>query len=488
MKRIQILPLTLLASCLVYVNVLAQDDNVWSLQECVDYAYSNNLDVRRAELSRSAEEQYLIQSRHSRVPTLNFNLYQGWNWGRTIDPTTNTFTTSRFSSNGFSGNSSLILFNGMQQVNAQKQGEKSVEASFYELERAKNDVALNVVAGYLEVIFTKELLGNAQYQLENTRAQLERTEKLVNSGSLPKSEMLDLQAQLASNEVNRISAENNVALALLRLKQFLQIPASEPFDIVIPGFDETQLSMVSENAEEVYSNAELTMPEVKAADLRVESALIDEKVAAGGVYPVLSMNMNISTNYSNTRDVDNRRFATGDSIQIQGQPIGYLASDPGQIVLTDYTQPEFRTVDGYPIGEQWGDNLSYGFGFNLRIPIINGHQVQTNRQLARIQKERAEVNAQETRNVLRRTIETAYNDAQAALKTYDAAMKQVEALEESFRATERRYQNRASNYTEYQVANNNLFVAKSDLVRAKYDYIFKLKILDFYLGNPITLE
>ncbi len=486
MKRIQILVLITLAFS--FVHVYGQEGNVWTIQECVDYAFSNNLDVRRAELNRSVEEEYLVQTKHGRYPTLNFNLYQGWNWGRTIDPTTNTFTTNRFSSNGFSGNSNIILFNGMQQVHSVKQNEKSVEASLYELEKAKNDVTLNVVAGYLEIIFTKELLANAEYQLETTKAQLERTEKLVNSGSLPKSNLLDLQAQQASNEVAMINAQNNVQLALLRLKQFLQIPASEPFDIVIPEFDETKLVMVEENAEEVYSNAELTMPEVKGADLRVESAMLNERVASSGAYPILSMNLNVSTNYSNTRDVDNRRFATGDSIDVQG-PIGYLANDPTQEVISfPTTIPEFRFVDGYPVFDQWSDNISYGFGFNLRIPIINGHQVRTNKQIAKIQKERAEVNAQETRNVLRRTIETSYNDAQAALKTYVAAEKQVEALEESFRATERRYQSRASNYTEYQVANNNLFAAKSDLVRAKYDYIFKLKILDFYMGNPITLE
>jgi len=486
MKTIRLI--IFLLAAVPFISQAQDKSDSWTLVECLDYALKSNLDVRQAELDQSLEEAYLVQSKHTRIPTLNFDLYQSWSWGRSIDPTTNIFTTTRFSANGFSGSSNLTIFNGMQQVNTVKQNEKSVEASIYDLDRTKNNVSLNVVASYLEVIFTRELLGNAQLQKNNTTAQLERTRKLVESGALPRTNLLDLQAQMASDEVNRITAENNVQQALLRLKQYLQIPASEPFDVIIPEFDVDKYGMINENVEEVYSSAVTRMPEVKSADARVESAVIGEKIARGGYFPILTVGANISTNYSNQRDVEDRAIPTGDSTLIE-PVVGYLESDPSQVVRSyPFYRQDFNFVDGYPIGEQWGDNLSYGIGFNLRIPIVNGHRVRTNKQVAKIQKERAEINATQTRNDLRQTIETAYNDASAALKTYEAAVQQVASLEEAFRAAEKRYENHVSNYTEYQVANNNYNVAKSDLARAKFDYIFKLKILDFYLGNPLTLE
>lgn len=469
------------------IDLLAQDVKKWTLQECVDYAYSQNLDVKLAELNMHSEQSYLKQAQFSRVPTLNFNLFQNWRFGRSIDPTTNQFISQQFSSNGISGSSEMVLFNGLSQYNQVRQSQRNVEASYYDLEKAKNDVALNVVAGYLEVIFARELLENARFQSQNTQAQLERTKLMVEAGSLPITNLLDLQAQMATNEVNIVTAENDLNLAVLRLKQFLQIPASEPFDIVAPEFEMLELAFLEENVEEVYETAEQTMPEVKSAEVKMKSALLAEKVAKGGVFPSLAVQGQVATNYANTADVPGRPVFTGDSVTVT-EPIGLVNNDPNQVVLATYRRPVYTSSDGYPVFEQWNDNLWYSIGFNLRIPILNGLQVKTNRQIAKIQYERAKVNATQTRNTLRTTIETSYNNALAASKTYSAAEKQVEALEEAFRATEKRYTNQAGTYVEYQVATNNLYAAKSDLSRAKYDYIFRLKVLDFYLGKPITLD
>lgn len=478
-----LLPIVFLLTFTAY----AQDDSKWTLEECVDYAFDNNLDVKLAELNKEASEAYLKQSKFSRVPTLNFDIYQNWRWGRSIDPVSNQFTTNRFSSNGVSGNSQVLLFNGMRQVNSVRQNEKDVEANMYDLESAKNEIALNVLAGYMEVIFTKELLETAEYQLQNTGAQLERTKIMVDVGSQPKSNLLDMQAQYASDEVAVVNAENNVNLALLRLKQVLQIPSNEPFEVVVPEFEDEELVFVDADAEDIYTDAELIMPQIKSAEAQVESAEIGEKIAFGGHFPTLSLGASISTNYSNVNDVEGRPVPTGDSTNVE-YLLGYVNRDQTLPVYTNQVVPVTEPSDGYPIMDQWSDNIGYSFGFNLNIPILNGLNVKTNKQIARIQKERAEVNAEQVRNSLRREIETAYTDAVAASKTYNSARKQVEALEESFRATEKRYNNQVSTYIEYQVANNNLFAARSDLLRAKYDYIFKLKVLDFYQGETLTLD
>ena len=195
--------------------------------------------------------------------------------------------------------------------------------------------------------------------------------------------------------------------------------------------------------------------------------------------------MQYTTNYS-----DQRGTPTGETetrTQEFEYPIGYLTNDPSQQVEAYPLVTQVPITEVQNIPTQWGDNRGFVAGFNIGIPIFNGWQTKSNIQRSVIQKDLAEINATETRNILRQTIETSYNDAQAAIKIYDAAQKQVEALEESFRATEKSYNLGALNYVDYQISSFNLFSAKSNLVRSKFDYIFKLKVLDFYLGNPLTL-
>lgn len=472
--------LALAFTFLLCIAAQAQDVEKWTLEECVNHAYDNNLTVQRSELSMQNDEVTLLQNKLSRMPSLNTNIFNSWRWGRSIDPTSNQFTTNRINSNGANATSQFLLYNGSRMSRSVKQSEKDVQAGFYDLAKSKNDVALDVVLGYLQIIFTRELLENSSFQLNTTKAQLDQTEKLVNAGSLPRTNLLDLQSQLASNEVEVIRAENDVTLAILRLKQYLQIPAEDDFDIVTPDFDKENYEFISLAVGEVYKQAEAIQPEIKSADLKIESAEIGEKIAKGAQIPTVGLQGQFVTNYSD----QNRKYLDSDIIPGDYNPIGYLLSDPTQIVVQPQFQQNYEDIN---IPTQWNDNRSWSAGFNIGIPIFNGWQTKSNIQRARIQIDLAEINAKETRNILRQTIETSYNDAQAAVKVYDAAQKQVEALEESFRATEKSYSLGATNNVEYQISSFNLFSAKSNLVRSKFDYIFKLKVLDFYLGNPLTL-
>lgn len=460
--------------------VHAQEVEKWSLEECVDHALNNNLTVKRSELAMKNEEVTLLQNRLSRLPNLNAGLQNSWRWGRSIDPTTNIFTTQRINSNGANASTQMLIYNGSQLSRTIRQNQQNVEASIYDLQKSKNDVSLDVVLGYLQIIFTRELLANSKFQLSTTQTQLDQTEKLVKAGSLPMTNLLDFQSQLASNEVELINAENDVALAILRLKQYLQIPAEEAFDIETPEFDKDNYGFVEYSVSEVFRQAESIQPEIKSADLKIASADMGIKVAKGAHIPQIGIGGNFFTNYSD----QNRKFLGRDIILDEYTPIGYVLNDPTQIVVTPGTKSNFEDIN---IPTQWADNRSWSAGFNINIPIFNGWQTNSNIQRAKITKNLAEISATETRNFLRQTIETAYNDAQAAIKVFDAAKKQVEALEESFRATEKSYNLGAVNYVDYQISSFNLFSAKSNLVRSKFDYIFKLKVLDFYLGNPLTL-
>jgi outer membrane protein len=460
-------------------------DTVWTLEECIDYALNENLTIKRSELSVRDYEIQLSQSRADLYPNFNFGAQYNTLWGRSIDPTTNFFSTQSIKSGGVQASSNVTLYGGSQLRNTVKRNKLDLEASSYDLETAKNDVMLNVTLAFLNIILNVELLENANYQLQTTQTQLETTRKQVAVGALPRSRELELVAQVESNEVNVINAENELRIAKLRLKQYLLIPAHVPLEIEIPELDIDQINPEVVPAEEVFRTAETIMPQVKSADLGVKSSQIGVKIARGGLDPRLFASGNMYTNASSART---ERQLDGESTTVT-IPIGYvIVPDPFNVELPVFTDREVPPTEPYTIGTQFKDNWSYSLGVTLQIPIFNGLSTRSMFQRAKINEEQSEILAKEVRLTLRQNIEIAYNDALAASKTYNASLKQVASLEESFRAAEKSYNLGAMNVYDYQVASNNLFSARSDLLRAKYNYIFTVKVLDFYLGKPLSLN
>ena len=475
-----------LLGCLIAVSahIMAQD-SAYSLQECVKIALENNLSIQRSRLDKQSSEIGLTQSKMNRYPNLNLNSSYGSNWGRSIDPTTNQFLTQKINSAGLGGQSALTLFNGFQISNAIKQSKINLEAAYYDLENAKDNVSLSVITLYLNTIFNKELVGNASFQLNSTTEQLERTKTLVDAGALPITNLLDLQAQQASNEVNLINAENNYNFALLQLKQALLIPASDAFEIEVPNIQIEYENGVDEDAGQVYNTALANQPQIKSADLRIKESELGYDIAKSGYMPSLTLNGSFRTNYSGAADRQRQVFS--DQSTIVPTPIGYLESNPGERVFRDLVVPVVVDTDpDFTLPEQFDENLSKSISLNISIPVFNNWRTRSDVQRSLINQRRAEINAQETRDQLRQTIETSTNDLSAASKSYTASEKQVKALQESYRIIENQYNLGAVNFVDFQVSVNNLFIAKSDLVRAKYDYIFKRKVLDFYLGKPLS--
>jgi outer membrane protein len=355
----------------------------------------------------------------------------------------------------------------------------------FDLEKVKNDVMLDVTMAFLTVILDIELYENAKLQLEITKAQLETTSKQVQAGALPYSNELDLIAQVESNEVQVINAENEVRIAYLRLKQLLLLPADTPFEIEIPDIGDQTFELEPVTTSHVYETAQTIMPEVKSVDMQVESADMGVKIARGGMDPSLSLGGNMYSNYSSART---DRVLDG-APTIQTVPIGYVVvPDPFNVELPVWRDIEVPPSEEYTIATQFRDNWSYSVSLSLYIPIFNGLQTRSQHQRAKILSEQSKILAQQTRQNLRQIIELAHADAQAASKTYNASLRQVESLEESFRAAEKSYNLGAMNIYDYQVASNNLFRARSDLLQAKYNYIFTTKVLDFYLGKPLSLD
>ncbi|MFT6865589.1 MAG: outer membrane protein [Cyclobacteriaceae bacterium] len=483
----------ILLSLALHSQSFAQQDSVYllDLQECVRIALENNLSIQRSVLFRENARVNMDQSRASQLPNVNLGGSYGYNWGRSIDPTSNQFITQQINFTGLNGNANMVLFNWFRLANTVKQNQLILESTEFDEDKAKNDISLNIATFYLNVIFNKELVDNANFQIENSRKQLERTKKLVASGSLARTSELELISQVASNEVNLITAQNNLDLALLNLKQGMMLPATQKIDIVIPDIDMDGGGMILPPVSEVYSAALDNMPEIKSAELMVQSAEMGIDVAKSGYTPTISLNAGFSTNYSNAFkeyriDADNPyTFNTDANGDVITTPTFYRTTTglEGIEQLSVIPNGTFSTVG---FSTQFKNNLSKQLSMNLSIPIFNNLRNSSNVQRQKIALRQAEINVLEQQNFLRQTVETAHNDANAAAKVYSASQKQVDALVETFRSIENQYNFGAANFTEYQVASNNLFGAKSDLVRAKYDYIFKTKILDFYLGKTLS--
>ena len=451
---------------------------LWTLKECVDYALANNLQIKRSEYNVQTAGVNANQAKFALLPTANAQGNTGYNWGRGLDPVSNQFVSSQ--RNGFTsvgGQSSVTLFNGLRLQSNWKQTSREREASEMDLEKAKNDASLSVVTLFLNVLFNKEQVQNAQFQLSSSQQQLDRTKKQVAAGSLPRSNELNLEAQVATNEVNVITQENNLNLALLQLQQALQLPASDDFDVEAPEISPENL-VVDQTRDEIFQIARGAMPEVKSADLRVESSYYAVRAARGNLLPRLSLNGSINSNYSSASET---RFIPDGGYTISNSTGLYV--DPTTPVYA--LQPTGTFQDIYGMQDQLKDNIYKSVSLSLTIPLFNNYVSRASLQRSIISNDVAKIGAKEIDNTLRQNVETAFNNALAASKTYNSTTKQVQAREEAFRMTKQRYDIGAANYVEYQVAENDLFQAKSDLARAKYDFIFRKKLLDFYQGKPL---
>ena len=478
------LSLTLLLVVNWAVGQSSSSARTWALEECINYAWENNLTVRSNQLTQLQNEIAVKQSKFALLPNLSAGGGMGKSFGRTIDPVTNSFVSTDFLSGSISANSSVTVYQGGILKNTIRQNEMNLEASQFDLEKAKNDIGLAVATNFLNVLLNKEQLENARYQLQVSTDQLERTKKLVNAGSLPLTNQLDLESQRASNEVQVVNAENALNLALLSLKQSMQMPANEELDIEAPVFEVDDVRMIMDAPSKIYEVAVQNQPEIKSAELGIRSSDMGVRISRGAFLPSLSVSGSISTNYSDQA----RRFLRTETINVPAQEIGFVQGTNQAVFLNPSTETVPIFSDTYRVVEQFDDNLGQSIRVNLNVPIFSRLSNTSNLQRAKIARQRAEITALNTKNQLRQAIETAYNNALASLKSYEATEKRVTALEESFRVTDQRYNVGDANFVDYQVASNNLFAARTDLVRAKYEYVFRVTILDFYLGNPITLN
>lgn len=461
----------------------------WTLQAAVDYALAHNLNLRNSELTNQLDQASLLQSKAALLPSLNGQATHNYQYGTSVDPLTYEFVNTTIRSNNLSLNSSVPLYQGGTLRNTIKRNQLSAEASAQDVEKARTDLQLNVAAGYLQVLLSREALRAAETQRSTTVSQLDQAEKRLKAGAIAESNVLDVRAQLATEDVNVINAQNNLTLNTLRLEQQLNIdPTQLPpaqFLIAEPSLPDPGLEdEIGLSGQTVYDAAVQSRPEVRAADLRVRAAMKGVDVANGNLWPRLSFGAALYSGYSSQRS---SFVPNGDTVL---RPVGFLYDPITRQPI--YTSPVVTFQPGGDLTptnftSQIKDNLGKQIGFTLSIPLLNGFQSRTQVTRAKIQAQQSQLNADQTRLTLRQNIEQAVADAEAARRRYQATSRQLEALNLSQRNADVRFANGLMNGTDYNQIKNNQTRAQLDRLQAKYDYLFKRKVLDLYMGRPLEL-
>ena len=454
----------------------------WSLEDCITYAMENNIQIKQTVLNTEYNDNLLKQSRLGQIPNLNGSANYTFSWGRALDQTTYQFTEDQqINSISLGVSSSVNLFNGLRVRNTILQNELNLMASYEDVEKVKNDISLNIAAAYLSILFNRELLAVTESQLEITGQQVERPRKLVDAGKLAEGSFLEIQAQYASEELNLVNADNQLMISLLNLQQTLDLPIDTAFDVIIPELADPDENPMVVSAIQVYLIAEQEMPQIRSAELTMESSEKGLKIAEGGRYPQLYLSGNFNSGYSDIREKVVGQQTAQSPIIGNTQPDG--SGNP--IYLYPPQQPPI--YGAYPFFEQMRDNTSAGVGLGLSIPIFNGWQVNTSIANARIQLESSQLELQSRKLTLYASINQAYADALAALKKFKATEQALVSMQESFKYTEKKFEVGLVNTVDYNTSKNQLTATQSDLLQAKYDFIFRIKILNFYRGEPITL-
>lgn len=433
--------LSFLSVALLSFTSIAQER--WDLEACINYAHENNIQVKQAEIDVKIIEGQLKQSKYELLPDLNIYGSERLSYGKTVIPITNELAETRIRSSGYSASSQVDIFRGFQNVNAIRKNNLDFMASNYDLNKIKNDITLGVTNAYLLILFNLENVDIATEQLAVTELQIVRTEKMVMSGSLPKGNLLELEAQSADEEFQLVQAENQVTLSYLNLLQLLQLDGDFDLEIIEPILDTSDLLMEQKSASEIFRTSLIVMPEIRSAELKLESSDKNLSIVKARRSPFLSLGGSIGTGFSD------------------GSPNSF--------------------------SNQLNENVYRNFNLSLSIPVFSRFSIQQSIDQARLTRERANYSLALEKNDLRNDVEKAYADAEASIKSFQANKKSVEALELSFEYAEKRFNAGLINSVDYNTNKNNLRRAESQLIRSKYEYIFKRKILDFFQGKPIKL-
>lgn len=449
--------------------------NIWDLQQCVEFAQKNNISLKQTELNTHVNKNNANQTKAAILPTINAGAQHTYNFGRTIDRYTNTFANAQVLSQNFYVSSNVVIWSGLAQYNNIKANQFQYLYSNETYLQQKNDLSLNVATAYINVIFSDEILQISKNQYKITQEQLERTQKLADAGTLAKSAVYDLKAQLANEEVNVTTSDNNYQIAMLTLKQLLNLDTLNNFNISRPNIDMMNNELAAQSVQNIYESALKNQHSIKASNYNLLAAEKSLNVARGKVSPTLSATGSLGTGTSAL----NKNIV---STTLNGaDPVA--ATLDGSVVVY---QPHYDIVtEKKPFADQFKDNVNKSIGFTLSVPIYNGLQTYTGVKNAKLNALNAKYSQDLTEQNLYKTIAQAFANARASLNKYNSNKAAVEANEQSFFYATQKFNVGAINSFDYNNAKTRLQNAQSNLVQAKYDYVFKLKVLDYYQGKEL---
>jgi outer membrane protein len=431
--------------------LLFSQQKQWTFEECIAHALENNIQIKQQEIMTRYQESSLEQSKLNLLPSLNGSANHYYSFGRSYDRTSNRYTEGEtVQSNSFNVSSNMSLFNGLVNYNTIQKNKYELLATEQDLEGFRSDISLNVALAYLQILLNNELVATTASQVELTNQQIDRTRKLVDAGSLARGNLLDIEAQAAREELQLITLQNQLAISLLTLAQLLELPSTDSFKIVIPEIAVDPVAFES-NPDSIYSVAEKIRPEILGAEYKLKGAEYDLAIAKGGRSPQLSVGASWNTAYS-----DNRI--------------------------------DLVTLQPYGFGTQLDINRNSAVGFSLSIPILNGWMVNTQIKNSRLGIENSRYALENTKKQLYKNIQQAYTDATGALKRYYSSQKAVSSMEEAYRYAEQKLNVGLVTAVDYNQSKTQLLNAQSEMAQAKYEYVFKSKVLDFYKGIPLSLQ
>ena len=457
MKKINIIALLLLTCGLSLSAQESSSQKVWTLEDCINHAIKENLNIKQLQVQKENAEIDVNTAKMSRLPNLNASVGQNWSFGRG-QTSTGLYESQTLSNSNLNISSSTPIFTGFQINNQIAKSKLDLAAATQQLERAKENIALSVASLYLQVLFNKELLKVSEEQLALTTQQVQRTKILVEVGTVPESQLFDIEAQVAKDEVSVIQTKNSLTISLLDLAQSLELERASSFDIETPVIenvvDEYMSSVLPPDV--IYSNAINIKPVIKEQELRLESSKKSLKIAEAGYYPKL----NLSLSYGNSYYYNYTR---------EGEVIGNT------------------TWHNESFSNQFKNNAGENLGLSLSIPIFNRFQIRNQVRSARLGIQNQQYTLESSKKSLYKEIQTAYTDATSAQEKYRASVRSVSASEKSFKYAQERYEVGKSSVFEFNEAKTRLVQSQSEQIQAKYDYIFRTKILDFYNGVEIKL-
>ncbi|OAV43092.1 TolC family protein [Lewinella sp. 4G2] len=477
--------LFVLALCFTQ-GLSAQNGGAWTLEKAVEYAFENNLQVRRlgniSEISRIQQQQ----AKNARLPTVNGSTNIGLQLGRTIDPTTNTFDQQTIGFQGYQIQGNVLLYAGGQIKNGLRQADLNLAAAETDAIVTRNTIGLQVANSYLTIVLLNEQLNNAQAQLALVENQLSNTDRLIQAGSVPRAQRFDLVAQVANAERSIVELENQVAISKLTLQLLLELDPDEAFDIATPELNPTEEQLFQDyDLATVLQAAQSTQPTIRAAQLRQEAAAVGTDLAKSGLRPTVSLFGSLSTNYSSvSKDFNNPDVSNVEVVQGPDVPV-IINGMPGTISNFNTTGLVFPNLGYF---DQLDRNFGQSVGAALQVPIYSQGRNKLNVQVAEVQRLNAGLDIEQARNQLRNDVQLALADLRAARQSYRAAQVSFEASEDAFNNTDRLFRAGVANSLDVVTATNRLDQARTELTRSKFQLIFNRQVIEFYLGQGLTLE